>query len=244
MDLTSSRTEPVPRPPSRPSLVAQLGERLRWFGVARAVAVGVSVAGVGIGGYWLLRTPPAPVESALPFASTTTTTARSGATAPTSSPASSSTVATTAAHDVVVVHVAGAVTTPGVYRLPVGARVVDAIATADGLRPDADVDVLNQAAVLRDGERIYVPAMGEAVPPVAVGSASPRPVGTEAAVPLDLNAATADELDALPGVGPATAAAIVAYRDEHGPFAAIDDLAEVRGIGPAKLEALRDAVRV
>jgi competence protein ComEA len=145
----------------------------------------------------------------------------------------------------VVVHVAGAVVAPGVYRLSAGARVVDAIATAGGLRADAATDAVNQAALVRDGERVYVPAVGEAVPPGAMGSGSTG--GTSSSVPtgpLDLNVATAEQLDTLPGVGPATAAAIVAYRDDHGPFATVDDLGEVRGIGPAKLEALRDLVRV
>lgn len=135
-----------------------------------------------------------------------------------------------------VVHVAGAVARPGVYRLPPGSRVTDALAAAGGAAPDADVDRVNLAALLVDGTRVYVPRRGEAAPPPLVDDAPARPV--------DVNTATADQLDALPGVGPATAQAIVEYRTAHGPFRSVDDVAKVRGIGPAKLAALRPKIRV
>ena len=138
-----------------------------------------------------------------------------------------------------VVHVAGAVVNPGVYTLRVGARVVDALAAAGGAAADAQPDAVNLAAPLVDGARIYVPRRGEPAPATAVVS----PVSSRApAGPIDLNGATVDLLDTLPGVGPATAAAIVAYRTDHGPFASVDDLAKVHGIGPAKLEAIRSMV--
>ncbi|MBW3649299.1 MAG: helix-hairpin-helix domain-containing protein [Actinobacteria bacterium] len=140
----------------------------------------------------------------------------------------------------VVVHAAGAVVQPGLYRLGGRARVADAVDAAGGPGPDADLDALNLAARLGDGDRIYVPRKGEIVPgaPPAAGPAG-GPAG-----PLDLNTATADQLDALPGIGPATAEAIIAYRKEHGRFRSIDELLEVRGIGEAKLAALRSKVRV
>ena len=146
--------------------------------------------------------------------------------------------------EAIVVQAAGAVVRPGVYRVPVGARVTDLLQAAGGAAPDAKLDVVALAAKLVDGQRVYVPRAGEAVPAVvggagAGGSSEPTP-----SAPLDLNAADADQLDELPGVGPATAAAIVAYRDQHGPFRSVEGLLEVRGIGPAKLDQLRALVTV
>ena len=156
-------------------------------------------------------------------------------------PSVSSSSSAPAGGGVVVAHVAGAVIQPGLYTLAAGARVADAIAAAGGAASDADVDAVNLAAPVEDGEGVYVPRKGE-TPPGAVASPG---MGVAAAVTvLDLNKATAGELDALPGVGPSTAAAIVAYRSEHGRFRSVDQLLEVRGIGPAKLAALRSKVRV
>jgi competence protein ComEA len=154
-----------------------------------------------------------------------------------------------------VVAAAGAVVRPGVYRLAAGARVTDLVAAAGGLDPGADVDRVNLAAPVHDGERIYVPRRDQPeVPPVATGGASepatPRaaPGGgpTSSTIPalVDLNTADVALLDTLPGVGPSTAAAIVAYRGANGRFRTVDDLGEVRGIGPAKLEQLRPLVTV
>jgi competence protein ComEA len=140
----------------------------------------------------------------------------------------------------VVVHVAGAVLTPGVYELDAGARVDDAVRTAGGPRSDAELDGLNLAAVVVDGQRVYVPVLGEIdLATVAEGTAAEAAVG-----PVDLNSATVEQLDALPGVGPATASAIVDDRERNGPFATVDDLDRVPGIGPAKLGAIRDLVTV
>lgn len=143
-----------------------------------------------------------------------------------------------------VVHVAGAVQSPGVYRLSSGARVIDAVQAAGGVAVDSNSDAINLAAALTDGERVYVPRVGEVAPVVASGSTTGSGASTAPSGPVNLNTATADDLDSLPGVGPATAAAILAYRDEHGPFAAVDDLGEVRGIGTVKLDALRGLVTV
>ena len=143
----------------------------------------------------------------------------------------------------VTVHVAGQVASPGVYAIPAGGRVADAIVAAGGPSPDADADQLNLAAHVADGERIYVPKRGEPTPPAiggGAGSAGPAaPAG-----PLDLNTATAEQLEALPGVGPATSKAILTYRAGHGRFRSVTELLEVPGIGPAKLEALRPLVKV
>ncbi len=152
----------------------------------------------------------------------------------------------------VAVHAAGAVVTPGLYRLTGAPRVADLIDAAGGLASDADVDRINLAAPLSDGERLYVPRVGETDVPSAVGAEGASGSGgsisgssePSASNPLNLNSATAEQLDTLPGVGPATAGAIVDHRSTHGPFASVDGLLEVRGIGPAKLEAIRSLVTV
>ncbi len=160
---------------------------------------------------------------------------------------------TTASAPELIVHAAGAVARPGLYRMSSGARVGELIEAAGGLAVDADVDRLNLAGVLVDGARVYVPRAGEMVPDVAVGpqvegaggmSPGPPPSPGESGGLIDLNTATAEALEELPGVGPATAAAIVDHREENGPFRSVDGLLDVRGIGPAKLDALRDLVRV
>lgn len=136
---------------------------------------------------------------------------------------------------VIVVDVVGAIARPGVVRLPAGSRVLDALLAAGGMTADADLFALNKAAPLRDGMRIYVPRPGEAVPAGALGSA--------AELKVNLNSATANELDALPGVGPATAAAIVRARAAK-PFATIDEL-QTRGLVSPKVFAdLRQLVSV
>lgn len=150
-----------------------------------------------------------------------------------------------------VVHVVGAVRAPGVYRLPADARVTDAVTVAGGATATADADALNLAAPLVDGSRIYVPEVGEdatelvTVAPAASGApAADRsaPAGGEVTVAVDVNRAGPAQLERLPGIGPATAAAIVAERDRNGPFAGVDDLERVPGIGPTRLDALRGLV--
>jgi competence protein ComEA len=145
---------------------------------------------------------------------------------------------------------------PGVVSLRTGARVVDAIAAVGGAVGGADLTRLNLAAVLADGARIAVPLLGQpapAVDPTAVsGATGPSAAGATSGATgepdggalVNINTATSDELETLPGVGPATAAAIIKERDENGAFATVDDLDRVRGIGPAKLEQLRDLVAV
>ena len=145
-----------------------------------------------------------------------------------------------AAGGVVVAHVAGAVARPGLYRLGGAPRAADAIDAAGGPAPDADLDAVNLAAAVADGERVYLPRRGEAPPAAVVASGG----AAASAGPLDLNTATAEQLEDLPGVGPATASAILAYRKEHGRFRSVDELLEVRGIGDARLAELRPKVRV
>lgn len=135
----------------------------------------------------------------------------------------------------VVVHVAGAVARPGVYRLPVGARVNDAVARAGGAAPGAELEAVNLAARLADGQQVVVPERGAAG---AVGLA-----GSEAEGPISLGTATVEQLETIDGIGPVTAADIVAYRDEHGGLASVDQLDEVPGIGPATMESLRERLQ-
>jgi competence protein ComEA len=242
--------------PLRPAPARSLLDRLRawvtWFGAARLIAAGASVILVAGAAFWLLRSPQPSTESQLPYAPGATAAHPAGATAsnststlPASTRAGATAVSGTTVAADVVVDVAGGVAKPGVYRLPPGARAVDAIAAAGGLRADADPNGVNLAAVARDGSRIYVPIAGEPVPVIDGGGSAPAETATSLpSGPIDLNDATVTELDQLPGVGPATAAAIVAYREAHGPFGTVDDLGDVRGIGPAKLDALRGLVTV
>ena len=188
--------------------------------VMAAVAAVLALVGIGLAVVWLLRTPPSS-EDLIPQVTT---------------PSVSSSI--DGSGESLVVQAAGAVTSPGVYRVRGDARVVDVIDAAGGLAPGADPDRLELAAKVVDGERIYVPRVGEPLPAsVSRGSATPKG-------PLDLNTASATDLDALPGVGPATAAAIVSYREHHGAFTSVDQLLEVRGIGPAKLDQIAPLVRV
>lgn len=159
----------------------------------------------------------------------------------------------TAAH--LAVHVTGAVRRPAVVRLPEGARVADAVAAAGGPTDDA-APTLNLAAPLRDGDQVTVPRIGEASgadplpaegPLHAAGASSPADgasASSAAANPIDLNRATAADLDALPGVGPAVAARIIAYRTANGPFRSAEELLSVSGIGERTLERLRPGVVV
>jgi competence protein ComEA len=131
-----------------------------------------------------------------------------------------------------VVHVAGAVRRPGVYRMPVGSRVDDAVSRAGGAAPRAQLEAINLAARLADGQQVVVP---ERAP--GGGIASLGPGGEEG--PISLGTATAEQLEEIEGIGPVTAAAIVAFRDENGGLSSIDQLDQVSGIGPATMESLR-----
>ena len=138
------------------------------------------------------------------------------------------------AERMITVHVSGAVQSPGVVRVAAGARVGEAIAAAGGAQPDADLGRVNLAAPLADGQQLSVPT-------VALTGGGGAVAGDGR---VRLNLADAAELETLPGVGPVLAERIVAYRAEHGPFAVVEDLLDVPGIGEAKLAALRDAVLV
>ncbi|PZF01436.1 ComEA family DNA-binding protein [Curtobacterium sp. MCLR17_040] len=164
----------------------------------------------------------------------------------------------------VVVHVLGAVRRSGVVELPASSRVGDALERAGGATDDADLDRLNLARVLTDGERLYVPRVGqqevpEALRPMADGAAAGPTAtagagsgggsgaggsGGEGAAVVDLNTADQTALETLPGIGPGLAGRIIAWRDEHGRFTAVEDLLDVSGIGDVRFAELRDRVRV
>ncbi len=152
----------------------------------------------------------------------------------------------------IVVAVEGAVASPGVYRLPGDARTDDALSSAGGPAPDADLAAINLARRLRDEDRVVVPRRQPPAPPAGTNTTerSPAPETAPATgaplgpTPLDLNAATLADLDALPGIGPALAQRIVDYRTERGRFASIDELANVAGISPRMVDELRPLVTV
>ncbi|WP_158098438.1 ComEA family DNA-binding protein [Collinsella sp. An307] len=159
--------------------------------------------------------------------------------------------ATDAAHDeadedaaTVTVDVSGAVATPSVVTLAEGSRVADAIDAAGGALPEADLAQLNRAARLTDGEKVHVPITGEQAAGAAGTAADSVETGAVTQQLININTATEAELDVLPGVGPSTAEAIVADREENGPFSTIEDLMRVSGIGEKKFEKLAGQICV
>lgn len=224
--------------------------KIKRFGLLRLLGIAVSVMLVGVAGWWLMRVPPPPPEAKLPFASTTIVVGENTAVVG----LSNSSLANVVAAQFVTVHVAGAVNKPGVYRLRYGSRVNDGVIAAGGATVGANLDVINLATVLNEGEQIYIPKRGEKPHmiesrPRVGGSASKSEsdvsVSTIAPMVLiNINLATPVELESLPGVGPSTAKAIVAYREKYGAFVVVEDLLKVRGIGPAKLSEIKPRARV
>jgi len=145
-----------------------------------------------------------------------------------------------AAAKLLVIDVAGAVRRPGLYRLRSGSRIDDAIAAAGGAKPKAQLDTVNLAAPVADGEQIVVPGRGAAG--AAAAAASAPAAGSSPSAPLDLNSATLEQLENLPGIGPVTAQKILDYRQQHGAFHAVAELQGVPGIGPAHMAQLKGLV--
>lgn len=202
-------------------LLARLGPPRRLIAAAPAALLGLLAL------VWLLRSPPPPVESGLPLVT-----------------AAPDIAADSNGH--VVVYVSGEVFAPGVYELPAGSRVTDAVLAAGGATARADLEAVNMAEPLVEAAHVSIPARGSqrraTTPTTRPRPGVNPPAGTTSGGKVSLSRATATELESLPGIGPATAAAIVAHRDRHGAFASVDDLLAVKGIGPSKLEALRDLV--
>jgi competence protein ComEA len=157
---------------------------------------------------------------------------------------------TAAPAEVVVLHVLGAVVEPGIVEVPLGSRVIDAIAAARGPADDAELGGVNLARVVADGEQLWVPRVGE----VPAGGASGGGAGTGGGVGagggtgvdgqgrVNINTADATALETLAGVGPALAARIIAWREQNGPFRSVDELTAVSGIGPSTLDGMRNQV--
>ncbi|MGH3437149.1 MAG: ComEA family DNA-binding protein [Sciscionella sp.] len=196
--------------------------RGRWMPVLLAVAA-VLAAGLVAAGL-LSATPRQEPAPPLPVAALSTRQQSS----PTASPS-------------IVISVVGKVADPGLVTLTAGARVADAVAAAGGAAVGADITALNLARKLSDGEQIYV---GIPVPPAAAPAQGAVATGSGAVPRVNLNTATPEQLDTLPGVGPATAKRIIAWRGAHGRFQSVKQLRDVRGIGPAKLADLQDLVTV
>jgi len=226
--------DPEPGSPAATSPARAAG--LPWTLIAGGLVVVLVVA---IGGLLFLARPEPVVEVAGEVEASPGVDAAGGSARPASD------------GSVVVVEVGGAVARPGLYRLPTGSRVADAIEAAGGFGARVDAALadrqLNLASPLHDGDEIHVPLRGEAGPAAGGGGAtggSGNAGGTAAAgAPIDLNAATAEQLDTLPGIGPVTAAKIVAAREERR-FTAIDDLGTRKVLGPATLDKIRALVTV
>jgi competence protein ComEA len=201
------------------------------------IAVGVVVLVVGMLGVVSMRGGSAsPADGVTVIAGGAATGTAEGA------GLSSSTTLTTQA-PLIYVQVAGAVRRPGVYQVAPSARVFQAVLQAGGFTEDADQQGVTLAARLSDGCRVYIPRVGETL---VSQSVAPQPqsggTGETTTGPVSLNNATLEQLDSLPGIGPAIARDIVAYRESQGPFTSVEQLTEVPGIGPAKLEKLRPLV--
>jgi competence protein ComEA len=239
------------RPPGLPAgpvgwggPLERLGDRLRvWrgdprFGIAALLLVAL-VAGVA---WYRLGVSSSSADSGTGTPVPTTVPVGSGSAA-----AGSTTTTAAGASQDVTVHVAGAVTRPGVYELDGDARVIDAVESAGGGVPEADLDRLNLAEKLVDGERVLVQKVGDpavaAAPGVPAGSGHPGTTGAPAG-PVNVNSATQAELETLPGIGPALAQSIIAERDRRGGFRAVNELRSVRGIGDKRFADLEPLVTV
>lgn len=228
-------------------------ERQRGFrwdpGRRGAAAVGMAaLVTVAVTVWWLMTSRPQAV-SVIADAPSAVSASATGVPSSMPSSVSSLTAGPSAAPPstpaAVVVDVAGKVRRPGIYRLPAGSRVYDAIRAAGGARPGVDLVSLNLAALVQDGQQLVLgrPGVSPSVPagaPVGLGSTGPSSV----VAPVNLNTATLEQLDALPGVGPVLAQHVVDWRLQHGRFASVNQLNEVSGIGEVKFAELRGLVSV
>ena len=223
----------------------RLTDFIHWIGFSRILASALGVVVMVVGVWWVVRVPPPPPEASIPFATTSVASNMIASDTDASSAISSSANIT--------VYVSGEVVKPGVYVLLATARVIDALQAAGGATNQADLVVVNLAASLVDAAQVFIPRIGSTprvtLPRPHAGINLPIADGagggaTSAAGIVDINSATLFDLDALPGVGPSTAQAIIDYRVANGPYASVDDLLNVRGIGPSKLAAMRARVRV
>ena len=233
---------------------------LKWYGPARAFATAGSVAVVCVGAWWLLRAPAPPLENSIPLVSIASASDSSSSSVVGAIPSTTLAGVGHVGAREVVVHVAGAVNTPGVYRLKSTARVIDAVNAAGGVTASADTAAVNLALPLLDAEQVYIPTRSSKKPHTTVAVQRKLPTtpssrsstvaaaivgATESSVKsalVNINTATALELEALPSVGPSTAKAIVSFRTKNGPFGKAEDLLKVPGIGDGKLAAMKPFV--
>ena len=223
----------------------RLTDFIQWIGLSRILASAFGVLVMVIGVWWVVRVPPPPPEATIPFASSTIAT-DSLKTNPELLMAN------------ITVYVSGEVVKPGVYVLLATSRIIDALQAAGGPTAAADLVVVNLAAPLVDATQVFIPRIGSTpratlprphagINLPTTGTSGGVSVGsgvTSATGIVDINSASLADLDALPGVGPSTAQAIIDYRIANGPYVSVDDLLNVRGIGPSKLAAMRTRVRV
>ena len=235
------------------SALIKVQATIKWFGLSRLIGSVLSLIAVALAGWWLLRVPPPPPEDSIPIASTATTLSFA-----VSSPQATeldTELDTKLVRELateLTVHIAGAVKTPGVYQLHVGARINDGVVAAGGATAQADLDSVNLAMLLSEGEQIYIPKRNDkphiiAQPRFTSSSnlnSSNSATNNELQISININTATAIELEQLAGVGPSTAKAIIEFRQKNGGFKTVEDLLNVRGIGPAKLSEILPQARV
>ncbi len=239
------------------SALIKVQATIKWFGLSRLIGSVLSLIAVALAGWWLLRVPPPPPEDSIPIASTATTLSFA-----VSSPQMTeldkeldTELDTKSVRELateLTVHIAGAVKTPGLYQLHVGARINDGVVAAGGATAQADLDSVNLAMLLSEGEQIYIPKRNDKphiiVQPRFTSSSnlnsSNSATNNELQISININTATAIELEQLAGVGPSTAKAIIEFRQKNGGFKTVEDLLNVRGIGPAKLSEILPQARV
>ena len=239
------------------SALIKVQATIKWFGFSRLIGSVLSLIAVALAGWWLLRVPPPPPEDSIPIASTATTLSYA-----VSLPQKieldkelDTELDTKLVRELateLTVHIAGAVKTPGVYQLQVGARINDGVVAAGGATAQADLDSVNLAMLLSEGEQIYIPKRNDKphiiVQPRFTSSSnlnsSNSATNNELQISININTATAIELEQLAGVGPSTAKAIIEFRQKNGGFKTVEDLLNVRGIGPAKLSEILPQARV
>jgi len=212
--------------------------KIGWPQLIGAVVAAMLLVGVGYSVATLRRAAqPAPIEIIPPQPTATVPATMAAQPSPTAGP--------------VHVYVSGAVNVPAVYELPPGSLIDDAVRAAGGFAADADPAAVNLAQTVSDGMQIHVPTQGEkpTPPPVsqpAVNAPTPpsRMGGVTVGGLIDINTASQTDLEMLPGIGPSTAANIIAHREANGPFAAIEAIMDVPGIGEGKFEAIRDLITV
>lgn len=224
---------------STPILLRRLGVAPRSLLVALAVALLVAAGAV-------LRVATADGPSSqVPVSRNVSSSGAAGQTVAPAPNATGTPSPAVSASGLVVVHVVGQVARPGIVRLAAGSRVVDAVVSAGGSTRAADMTRVNLARPLLDGEQIYVPKVGEAAPVASAGAGATAPGSGAAAGAgiVDLNTADLQALDSLPGVGPVLAQRILTWREQHGSFSTVDELAEIQGIGDKLLASLRPLVK-